>query len=225
MKLARTTLTLGLALAAASALTLSAAAEETKLYSEAKYDGFLEGLDGTAMSVVNHGPSGYAIHAGDTLIGRKDEPKKEVGTAGVFSFDTASLPDDARIRSAELVVFLGGAQGTGKMKSLGNLILEVASPHFGAKPQLEAEDLGAEPTLTAVQTLDLEKLVAVKKNTMTTITLDDALVGALSTKARTQLRIRFEKETNTDGVHSRIGFYSGSASEAQYRPCLVVNHD
>lgn len=199
-----------------------AAAQETSTFafsSRASEDGYVResaersGKGGKVLLFGNRrgaranadGAGGAAILVGDDGSNRQ--------LKGVLSFDTAPLPDNARILQASLQLTRGRL--VGNPAGLGELFVDIRTGSFGDASSLEPRDFEASADLNRVA------LVPLASGTFS-IELPASSLQAISLSGRTQLRLSFGKPTNRDKKAAQIGFFSGEALREGDRPVLSI---
>jgi hypothetical protein len=135
----------------------------------------------------------------------------------ILSFNTINLPDTAVILSATLKLKRQAVAGIDPMSTHGYLVLDIKKPYFGAASALGSDDFGAAAGLSS-------------GGWMGKTPVGDIYTGVLAPQAfpfinktgLTQLRLRFQIDDNNNNIADYIGFYSGNAITASYRPVLQI---
>lgn len=126
----------------------------------------------------------------------------------LLSFDTASLPDDAEILAATLVLTHRGSFGDPWSSPAGNrLVVDLRTGCFGAGCTLVASDHSASATVEATA-----EVQAFSGGTQESTGFNAAGLAALAVDGRTQLRLRF-----ADNPTSTRYMWIGSGAQAVLR--------
>jgi len=138
---------------------------------------------------------------------------------GVFSFDTAGLPDDAQITT--MTLRLTRASSAGNVATLGDLILDMGDSLVGANASLDTFDYDD----ASAAWLDVATSFPVPAgNGFTTFAaIDPAYFSSVDLEGKTQFRVRFESLTDNDNQSDYLSFHTGEAS-AWLRPELIVEY-
>jgi hypothetical protein len=158
-------------------------------------------------TVLDEGSGGDALLVGD-LHG--DQQCK-----AFISFDTSSLPNDARIVSAVVRVRQGTRQGNAT--DLGPLRLDISGGGFGGTPMLSVSDFEAAPDGLRVGTL-----TRAQPSGWRTAQLNRTGLAQINKDGRTQFRLYFGIDDNDNFSADNVGFFSGEAERAQNRPVLEI---
>jgi len=138
----------------------------------------------------------------------------------ILSFDTSSLPNNAKIKSVKLKIkvqgFVGGNMFT-PVKTLGNLLVDISEPGFGGNANLAVADFQSAASGNAVGVLGSAS------TGWQTITLKSAAYDFVNLTGKTQFRLRFQKDDNDDLSADYLKIYSGEAPAAS-RPQLIVEY-
>ncbi len=141
----------------------------------------------------------------------------------ILSFNTGSLPDNAVIRKATLTLTEQSGTGTGDPFSLlGGLVVDVRKGFFGPTSALEARDFQTPASISAIGPYDPTPVLGVY-----TINLSSSAFSSINklvtSGGLTQLRVRFQKDSNNNSVANYATFYSSYATIA-YRPRLTITY-
>jgi hypothetical protein len=137
----------------------------------------------------------------------------------ILSFDTSSLPDNAQILSVTLKLTKQGSAGTNPFTTHGALNVAISNPYFGTTPALVIGDFQAAASNILVGTIFKTPVGSVYTGTLNSPAY--TLVNLLGT---TQFRLYFKLGDDKDRRADTILFYSGDASNAAYRPVLIVTY-
>lgn len=181
--------------------------------SEGVYDGWI--LESSETS-----SKGSALNSTATLIYVGDNAQDKQYRS-ILSFDTSGLPDDAVVLKVRLNLKVQGFEG-GNMftpvKTLGNLLVDIREPYFGANVDLVVNDFQAGGSRGSVGTLD-----NVMATGWYTLTLQNVTCQYINLTGQSQFRLRFAKDDNNDTGADYIKIYSGDAPTAS-RPQLIVEY-
>jgi len=183
---------------------------EVSFSSLASQDGFVgqeEAISGLAV------PDGEIIQIGDDISdGRQFK--------GFLSFDTASIPDNAIILSAQLRLRRSGSAGL--PYNLGQIHVDIAPKGgFSGDPRLEIGDFTASAANVNVATLSESS----SNGTWSVALLDEASVNALDRQGVTQFRLYFTLPNDGNGDRDWINFSAGDHPTSAYHPQLIVQYE
>ncbi|RJP49860.1 MAG: hypothetical protein C4583_11670 [Anaerolineaceae bacterium] len=136
----------------------------------------------------------------------------------VLSFNTASVPDNARILSVTLKVRQKSILGQNPFLTHGKLLVELGNPFFGTGLNLEAVDFHAPSNGIA------SSFTATPVNNRYSARFNAASLTKLNLTGVTQLRLRFVLDDNDDRSRDSLQFISGSSATAAARPALIVTY-
>lgn len=197
---------------------LPAVPQEMVFVSIASEDGYVlesaqnSGIGGSLST------SGQTFNIGDDASNRAFRP--------MLSFDTSALPDDAQIVDATIgITRVGGITGSipiGVANSFyGDILVDVASPHFGTGSTMVTSDFQATATKAAASKFAWPAY----SDGMTIYSrLEAADNNLINLTGRTQYRIRYQNDDDGDGTADYIAYASGDNSNAAQRPTLKVRY-
>jgi hypothetical protein len=134
----------------------------------------------------------------------------------ILSFDTSSLPDNARILSAVLRLRQGARAGNAS-SALGPLFVDISGGEgFGDSATLTASDFEAPPGASRVATFRLGQ------DGSRTARLNGAGLARINTTGGTQFRLYFASNDNDNLQADNVGFFSGEADNPGNRPVLEI---
>jgi serine/threonine protein kinase len=176
----------------------------------ASEDGFVgqeEDISGLAVS------DGESIQVGDDIsAGRQFK--------GFLSFDTASIPDNAIILSAEVRLRRSGSAGI--PYNLGQIHVDIA-PKGGFSGDLS---LGIGDFAASVASINVATLSETNSNgTWSMALLDEAGVNALDRQGVTQFRLYFTLPNDGNGDRDWINFSAGDHPTDSFHPQLIVQYE
>jgi len=162
-------------------------------------DGYLKESD------VGSGEGAYAVTSGDVRVG---DLWNDTRVRGILSFDTSSLPMGAVVTEVTLSLRAESKNGS-PFSEFGDVEIDVFRGSFGADSVLSPSDFEAAsgPEGTAVASIADPGSPPVSF----TQDMDDA-ASLVNDAGRTQLRLRFDADSNEDGTEDRVHFSSGNTS-------------
>lgn len=149
-----------------------------------------------------------AIRVGD---GTDNVPYK-----GFLSFDTGSLPDQAVILGARLILDRATTRGPGPFAALGPLWVDLHNQGFGGNTDLEPTDYGAPPTHARV--------ASIRNGDPAIAVLDARGRAAINREGTTQFRLYFNRDSNGDGLEDQVGFFPGERPDPSQKPRLEITY-
>lgn len=175
------------------------------------YDGWV--LESSEASNV-----GGSVNATGTTIAVGDNGTDKQ-YRGLQSFDTSSLPDNAKITKVTLKMLCQSTVGTNPFSTHGNMLLDLRKGSFNNNIALEAADFQAAASKSAAVTIT---------NTACpgwfSATVSSANYLYVNLAGPTQFRLRFTKDDNDDMGADYLNFYSGNVSTTSYRPVLTISY-
>jgi hypothetical protein len=138
---------------------------------------------------------------------------------GVLSFNTAGLPDNAAIQSAQIKIRQSGVPvGTNPFSVLGNLSVDVRKPYFGSAPGLQSTDFNAVPSRAQVGVFNKTPVSGWYHAVLNANGLSN-----INKTSLTQFRLYFSKDDNNNRLANFMRFFTGNALAAN-RPQLIVQY-
>lgn len=142
---------------------------------------------------------------------------------GIIDFDTSPLPDNAVIDSASLQLtkasFTGSIQGWGPTEHVNSVTVQIGNPCIGACSTLEASDytaiLGTVGYACAAQVPPC--------GNMTTTTDFIGSLTNISLTGHTNIRLRFNTPTDSDGINDYTSWYKNTAGGGT-PPILTITY-
>ncbi len=135
----------------------------------------------------------------------------------ILSFNTATLPDNAIIISAQINIKRQASVGTDPFNTHGNLLLETRNGVFSNNLDLVLGDFAAAPSSSTPETFT--NLTSGWSTTQLSIS-NLAFVNKVGV---TQFRLRFELDDNDDLNADYLKFFSGE-SVAANQPQLIITY-
>ncbi|MGI8907379.1 MAG: fibronectin type III domain-containing protein [Candidatus Sumerlaeaceae bacterium] len=140
---------------------------------------------------------------------------------GIVSFDTSGLPDDASVTKATLRLTQYSLNGTDPWAVLGTQAVDIKTPNFGAVAGMENSDWEAGAGAASVGTVPKP---AANGSSVDAI-LSSGANGHVSVTAKTQMKLRFTTNTNSDALNNYVNWYSGDfTTDTTKRPKLIIEY-
>jgi len=177
--------------------------------SKAAQDGWI--LESTETSGV-----GGSLNKTATTFNVGDDVKDKQYRA-IVSFNTATLPDNAFITSAQVRIRRQASVGTDPLTTHGDLLLDIRNGAFSNNLDLVLADFAAAPSSTTPETITVQTSGWVSAQLSTA---DLALINKVGV---TQFRLRFTLDDNDDLGADYLKFYSGEALAAN-QPQLIITY-
>jgi len=168
--------------------------------------------DGWILESRQNSGQGGSLETTGTLRVGDDASNRQYRS--VLFFNTASLPDNARIVSVTLKIKKAGVTGSDPISTHGALLADLCKGLFGTTASLQAANFQARSSKNAVGSFsgaDWYQLV-----------LNPSYFPYINRSGPTQFRLRFATG-DTNQVADYLSFYSGDAS-ADQRPQLLVEY-
>jgi len=176
--------------------------------------------DGWILESSETSNKGGAMNKTTTLLYVGDNAQDKQYRS-ILSFNTAGLPDNAKVTKVQLKIkvqgFVGGNMFT-PTKTLGNLLMDIRKPYFGSTANLVVDDFQAAADSNGVGVLS-----SVPGTGWRTVTLKSDAYKFINLASSTQYRLRFQKDDNDDLGADYLKIYSGDAPAAS-RPQLIVEY-
>lgn len=139
---------------------------------------------------------------------------------GFVSFNTSSLPDNAILVSARLVLNRSALLGTNPFATHGVCRVEIKTGAFANNPALEPADFQSVATGQPVAILSNPTA----NGSLAYATLSAQGLAAINKTGTTQLRISFEQGDDDDLAGDALFFVAGEDTTASLRPRLEVTY-
>lgn len=182
-----------------------------RLFSQPAWDGYVREPDFITMTegVVN--TKSATLFVGDDV--------GNWGYRSILSFATSDLPPGAVVTAAR--IRLTRASVFGNPSTLGQLRLDMGRPNIGVAATIDAldYDLAAAPILDVATSFPYPA----GNDFSTFAEIDPAYLDQLNLSGNTQFRVRFESESDEDGVRDMLAFHSGEAVLVT-RPELILEY-
>jgi hypothetical protein len=136
----------------------------------------------------------------------------------IISFNTASLPDNAILVSAQVNLKRQGLVGTDPFTTHGNLLLEIRNGLFSNDLELTLNDFAAPPSSSTMETFTTSTYVWYTAN------LSSSNLALVNRLGITQFRLRFDLDDNDDLSSDYLKFFSGDATYEADHPQLIVTY-
>ncbi|MEW6732441.1 MAG: PHB depolymerase family esterase [Acidobacteriota bacterium] len=175
--------------------------------------------DGYAASTVSNGTTGnYAVGV-DVYVGENaDAPFR-----GVLSFDTTSIPDNATILSAQIKLYYSQAPLGNPWMSLGFLIGDIKTGCLGSSCSVASSDFEADVSLSQAVVFNAPTQSG-GIGTMINGSLTQDALSFINKTGRTQFKLRFQNNSNKNGLSDYLVFAGGEYFNSQLRPVLIVQY-
>jgi hypothetical protein len=177
--------------------------------SKAASDGWI--LESTESSNV-----GGTLNKAATTFYVGDDPKDKQYRA-IISFNTASLPDNAFIVSAQVKVKRQGIAGTDPFTTHGNLLLEIRNGLFSNNLDLKVSDFAAASSSSTPET------TTPLTSSWYAANLGSSNLAFVNKYGVTQFRLRFDRDDNDDLSADYMKFFTGESTTAN-QPQLIVTY-
>jgi hypothetical protein len=173
--------------------------------------------DGVILESAQNSGVGGSMNSSITYFQLGDDASNRQYRA-ILSFDTASLPANAIIKSAVLKIEQSGnPTGTNPFDILGSLVADISNGPLGGSSALQLTDFNANASATNIGTFPTSPSSGWYSATLTATGVSD-----ISRTSLTQFRLRFATATNGNSLADCITFYSGDSASGQ--PHLVITY-
>jgi len=135
----------------------------------------------------------------------------------ILSFNTASIPDNVLITSAQVKIKKQTEVGTIPFNTHGDLLLHIHSGTFSNNVSLTAKDFSASASVGSNQDKFFDSTLK-----WYTANLSSANLGLVNKFGVTQFRLLFAQDDNDDMGADYVKFFSGNAASDQ--PQLIVTY-
>ncbi|MGC4111427.1 MAG: MBG domain-containing protein [Nocardioides sp.] len=136
----------------------------------------------------------------------------------VISFNTSTLPANATITSATLLLRRGAL--TGSVTNLGSVTVDVSTGGFGGNPALALTDFAVAATAQGVATISVPSA----NGQIAGGALNAAGLAAINFSGRTQFRLAYTVATNGNTTADFLGLYAADNNVALNWPALQINY-
>ena len=173
--------------------------------------------DGLILESAETSNIGGSMDKTSTVINIGDDAKDRQ-YRGMLSFNTASLPDNAVITSAQVRIKRQGFVGTDAFTTHGSLVFDIRSGAFSNNVALNLNDFAAVAS-TGSQQGSFSEAAA----NWYAASLNSLNLGYINKYGVTQFRLSFTKDDNDDMGADYIKFFSGSSTTAN-QPQLIITY-
>jgi murein DD-endopeptidase MepM/ murein hydrolase activator NlpD len=192
---------------------------------------YWEGPVGTTITFTSQGLyDGYVVESSEAsgvgggvnsttttfLIG-DDALRRQMRS--IVSFNTAGIPDNAVIKSAQLKMRLYGLYGFNPFYSLGRMWIDVKNGAFGTTSALEPMDFSAAATVNNAGSFGNTGAYGVY-----TADLSSVALPYINKTGLTQMRVRFWIDDDNDATADFLAYFSGNYAGATSHPALVITY-
>ena len=174
--------------------------------------------DGTILESYQNSGVGGTQNGFATTISVGDDPGNRQYRS-ILSFHTESIPDNAVITAAQLMIRYQGVVGTDPFPTFGNLLVDIHSGYFGNSIGLELADFSAPASPSTYQ----EHLSPMPYNWYGTNLSTASNLELINKAGWTQFRLRFALATNNNNIADYDKFYSGDGPTGS-QPQLIVTY-
>ena len=137
----------------------------------------------------------------------------------ILSFNTGGLPDTAAVQSAVIRLKPSGASvGANPFNVLGNLLVDIRKPYFGASSSLQLGDFNAASSISTVGVFN-----KTPSNGWYGAALNPAGRNNINKSGPTQFRLYFSLDDNNNHLANFMRFFSGNAPVGS-RPALIIRY-
>ncbi len=170
----------------------------------------------TLETAAGSGIGGTLDAAGPTFLLGDDKLNRQYRS--VLSFNTAPLPDNARLASVILQIRRQSITGNNPFASLGQLLVDTRKPFFGTLLALQAADFNASADHLGLASIPNSPNAA----GWYSVTLPKTVFDSINLTGTTQLRLRFATRSNRNNLADLLVVYSGNAATSADRPILRI---
>ena len=175
--------------------------------------------DGTILESYQNSGVGGTQNGFATTISVGDDPGNRQYRS-ILSFHTQSIPDNAVITAAQLMIrYQGTTVGTDPVPTFGNLLVDIHSGYFGNSIGLELADFSAPASPSTYQ----EHLSPMPYNWYGTNLSTASNLELINKFGWTQFRLRFALPSNKNNISDYDKFYSGEGPTGS-QPQLIVTY-
>ena len=175
--------------------------------------------DGTILESYQNSGVGATQNGFATTISLGDDPGNRQYRS-ILSFHTQSIPDNAVITAAQLMIrYQGTTVGTDPFPTFGNLLVDIHSGYFGNSIGLELADFSAPASPSTYQ----EHLSPMPYNWYGTNLSTASNLELINKIGWTQFRLRFALPSNKNNISDYDKFYSGGGPTGS-QPQLIVTY-
>lgn len=173
--------------------------------------------DGWILESSEFSNTGGTLNKTATTFNVGDDPRDKQYRS-ILSFNTASLPDNAIVTSAQIKIRRQGLVGTDPFATHGSLLLEIRNGLFSNSLDLDLSDFAA-PASSSVQ-----ETFAPLPSSWYAASLSSSNLVFVNKYGVTQFRLRFDRDDNDDLDADYIKFFAGDATEEATQPQLIVTY-
>jgi uncharacterized delta-60 repeat protein len=173
-------------------------------------------LDGWILGKVESSNAGGSLNKTASTFNAGDDPRDKQYRS-IISFNTSSLPDNATVASAQVIIKRQGLLGTDPFATHGSLLLEIRNGPFNSDLDLKLGDFGAPPSSSIPESFIPTTF------SWYTASLSSSNLAFVNKYGVTQFRLRFNTDDNDDRSADYIKFYAGEAPDAN-QPKLIVTY-
>jgi uncharacterized delta-60 repeat protein len=173
--------------------------------------------DGWILESSEFSNAGGTLNKTATTFNAGDDPKDKQYRS-ILSFNTASLPDNAIVISAQVKIKRQGVVGTDPFTTHGSLLLETRNGLFSNSLDLDLSDFAAPPSSSVQETF------APLTSSWYAANLSSSNLILVNKSGITQFRLRFDLDDNDDLSADYMKFFAGDATDEANQPQLIVSY-
>jgi hypothetical protein len=177
--------------------------------------------DGWVLETSELSDQGGAINASEAIFMLGDTAARQQYRA-ILHFDTSSLPDNAVVTRVVLKIKKQRVSRTDPFITLRRILVDIRSGAFSDDDALQSMDFQDPASLPDVA--GSFAFMRPQPSGWYLGALKAVAYPYINPVGATELRLRFQRDDDNDGVTDFISFYSGNGWYA-YRPMLVVEYD
>jgi hypothetical protein len=174
--------------------------------------------DGWILESTETSDEGGALSSTAAVLRLGDNAQDKQYRA-ILHFNTSTLPDNAVITGATLMIKKQGREGKNPFTALGRLCVDMKKPFFGTNAGLEVGDFQASAGRSKVA-----KFGATPVSNWYSAMLNATGRAYVNKTGTTQFRLFFSKDDNDNNVADYITFLSGDYATAAARPKLIIDY-
>ncbi len=172
--------------------------------------------DGDVLESAENSSSGGIANSNRNFLFVGDTAGRRQYRA-ILSFDTSSLPDNAKIVAVKLKLTLKAIAGTNPFSTHGSLLIDIRRPNFGTTPDISLDDFAASASVNAAGTVNKNPA-----GTNFTGSLNSNGFTSINQLGLTQMRLRFQIDDDNDSIADTLAFFSSNGSTEAYKPTLLI---
>lgn len=179
--------------------------------------------DGWILESQKTSETGGTRNASETTFILGDDPRDRQYIS-ILQFSTSSLPDNAVVTKATLMIRSQSYTGTNPFATHGNIAVDIRKGHFGSAGLMGVNSLDRGDFQASAS---LSNAGIISNNPVTDwywAVLDPAASQFINLTGVTEFRLRFQLGDNADRSNDWIRFYSGNYHSSTSHPILQVEY-